>query len=513
MADRPAQDPAQDVAATLVGRQDVVGDQEGDRPRVVGDDLVAEALGLERLGIVADQLAHPGVDRGEQVRVVVGGDLLEDARQPLEAHPGVDAGERQRDAPVRSLVELHEHEVPDLEPARAVLAVVRHALGALGELEPTIEVDLAARAARSGVGHPPEVVVVAGVDVAPSRHPLGRQADLVAPDVPGDLVVLVGGRRQPVAGNAQVAGQEVPRPVDRLALEVVAEAPVAEHLEQRVMTRRAADLLEVVVLAGDAEAALVVDGPRVRAGLGADQDVLELDHPGVREQQRGVAGRHEAGAGHHGVAALGEEVDEPATDLGGGQRHDPRIGDLHGRWHRAQWYRTERPEPTTPSVDRARRRRRVARQRQCRPGTRCRGCRGGSARLPTEPAAGRDRHGLRQEMRQMRQPRHPRELAVAGRRRPRRTPSATGPARSAPGPSSTWSKPSRSPPRPEPSCSTARRILVVQAAPAAAALAVVLLRPGRPESDPSGVKPHGGLAPRWVDERAAGVASRATIRR
>jgi hypothetical protein len=34
------------------------------------------------------------------------------------------------------------------------------------------------------------------------------------------------------------------------------------------------------------------------------------------------------------MTALGEEVDEPATDLCGGQRHDPRIGDLHGWWHR-----------------------------------------------------------------------------------------------------------------------------------------------------------------------------------
>ena len=46
--------------------------------------------------------------------------------------------------------------------------------------------------------------------------------------------------------------------------------------------------------------------------------------------------------GHDRVAALGEELEEAATDLGGGQRHDPRIrGDGWGR-HRPQWYRTER---------------------------------------------------------------------------------------------------------------------------------------------------------------------------
>ena len=244
--------------------------------------------------------------------------------------------------PSGELVELHEHEVPDLEPARAGLAVIRDAARALGELRAAIEMDLAARPAWPGVGHPPEVGVVAVVDVAPARHPLGRQADLVAPDVPGDLVVGVGRGGQPVRRDPELAGQQVPREMDRLALEVVAERPVAEHLEERVVARRAADLLEVVVLAGDAQAALVVHGPRVRARLGTDEHVLELDHPRVGEQQRRVTGRDEAGAGHGGVAALGEELDEPAADLGGGQRHDPGIGGLDGRRHRRQWYSTHR---------------------------------------------------------------------------------------------------------------------------------------------------------------------------
>ena len=91
VADRAAQDPAQDVAPPLVAGKDVVGDEERDGARVVGDDLVAEALLLERVRVVAEQLAHPRVDRREQVGVVVRRHLLDDARQPLEAHPGVDA--------------------------------------------------------------------------------------------------------------------------------------------------------------------------------------------------------------------------------------------------------------------------------------------------------------------------------------------------------------------------------------------------------------------------------------
>ena len=60
VADRAAEDPAQDVAAALVRRQDAVGDEERDRAGVVGDDLVAEPLRLERVRVVAEQLAHAG---------------------------------------------------------------------------------------------------------------------------------------------------------------------------------------------------------------------------------------------------------------------------------------------------------------------------------------------------------------------------------------------------------------------------------------------------------------------
>src|SRR3989304_5471133 len=136
----------------------------------------------------------------------------------------------------------------------------------------------------------------------PGGHTLGRQADLIGPDVPGDVVVLVGRGRQAVGGDAQIDGQELPGPVDRLALEVVAEAPVAEHPEEGVVATGSPHFLEVVVLAGHAQDALHVHGPLVGARLDAGEDVLELDHARVREEQRLVAGRDEAG-GRSGEAS------------------------------------------------------------------------------------------------------------------------------------------------------------------------------------------------------------------
>ena len=335
VAHRAADELAQHVAAPLVRRQDTVRDQERRRPRVIGDHLVAEALGLERFRVVPEQLPHAGMDRREQVGVVVGRHLLEDARQPFEAHAGVDAGRGQRhERAIRLEIELHEHEVPDLEPARARLRVVGHAMRAFGQVGAPVDMDLGARPARPDVGHPPPVLLVAVREVAPADEALGRQADLVAPDLERGVVGRVGRRSEALGRDAEVLREQLPRPVDGLALEVVAEAPVPEHLEEGVVAGRAPDFLEVVVLAGDAQAALVVDGARVRALLGPGQRVLELHHPRVREEQRLVAGRDEGGARHDRVAALGEEVDEPPPDLGGGQRLDPGVGFVGGNRHR-----------------------------------------------------------------------------------------------------------------------------------------------------------------------------------
>ena len=121
--------------------------------------------------------------------------------------PGAGSGVRR---PVRVELELHEHEVPDLEPARAVLAVVGDALRALGQVGAAVVVELRARPARPDVGHPPPVLLVAGREVAPADEALGRQADLVAPDVVGDVVGRVDRRREPLRRGSRGRGSGTP---------------------------------------------------------------------------------------------------------------------------------------------------------------------------------------------------------------------------------------------------------------------------------------------------------------
>src|SRR5215210_8220573 len=108
--------------------------------------------------------------------------------------------------------------------------MIGDAMRPLRQMGAAVEVDLAAWPARSGVSHAPEVAVVTDIDVAPDRHALLGHADL-APVLPGFLVVLVRRRAEALPRDLVNLGQQLLRPDDRLALEVIAEAPVAEHLE------------------------------------------------------------------------------------------------------------------------------------------------------------------------------------------------------------------------------------------------------------------------------------------
>src|ERR1700751_5888075 len=100
-----------------------------------------------------------------------------------------------------------------------------------------------------------------------------------------------------------------------LALKVVAEGEVPEHLEERVMARGVADILEIVVLAAGAQAALASGGPQIVALLLAEKHVLELHHAGVREEQRRVVPRHERARGHDHVALAAEELQKSAAHI------------------------------------------------------------------------------------------------------------------------------------------------------------------------------------------------------
>ncbi len=80
----------------------------------------------------------------------------------------------------------------------------------------------------------------------------------------------------------------------------------------------APDFVEIVMLSGDAHAFLRIHGPSVGALIGAEKNVLELDHPGVGEEERWVVARDEGRRSDDGVAVLDKKVDEFPADLRAG---------------------------------------------------------------------------------------------------------------------------------------------------------------------------------------------------
>ncbi len=147
----------------------------------------------------------------------------------------------------------------------------------------------------------------------------GDAGDLL-PERFGVVVFAEDGDVELVFGEAVVLRDEVPGELDGFGFEVVAEGEVAEHLEEGVMAAGVADVFEIVVLAAGADAFLRGGGAGVVAGFETLEDLLELVHAGVGEEQGGVVGRQEGAAADDAVPAGVEEVEKALTDVVAGHR-------------------------------------------------------------------------------------------------------------------------------------------------------------------------------------------------
>ena len=93
-----------------------------------------------------------------------------------------------------------------------------------------VDEDLRARTARAGVRHLPEVVLVAESVDARVRQVRRSRATARAPRRRSGAPT----RAAACGSSSELLGDELPREANRVALEVVAEREVAEHLEERV---------------------------------------------------------------------------------------------------------------------------------------------------------------------------------------------------------------------------------------------------------------------------------------
>src|SRR5262249_57254152 len=138
----------------------------------------------------------------------------------------------------RQLLELHEYQVPDLDEAVAL------GLGGAGrparDVRAVVIKNLRAGTAGAKLAHLPEIIR------AGDAHDLafGQARDLL-PQLERLVVLGEDGDQQPIDRQAELLGDEIPRKLDGAILEVIAERKIAEHLEEGVMARGIAKIIEI----------------------------------------------------------------------------------------------------------------------------------------------------------------------------------------------------------------------------------------------------------------------------
>ena len=192
---------------------------------------------------------------------------------------------------VRIRVELNENQIPNLDATRVFLV---HQLTACVAVRCEIDMHFRARPARTGVAHHPEIVCFSTVENVDGRIEIGF-AKQSRPMIVRFLVELarfagagfVDSRVKALRREFPAIDHEFPCPLDGFSFKVIAEAPITQHFEKRVVISIQPDVFEIVMFTAGANAFLCIGNPRriPRRLLLAEEDRDELIHPGVREKQ------------------------------------------------------------------------------------------------------------------------------------------------------------------------------------------------------------------------------------
>ena len=135
----------------------------------------------------------------------------------------------------------------------------------------------------------------------------------------GRLVVLgIDRHQEAIAGEPELASDQVPGKLDRPVLEIIAEREIPEHFEKRMVPGGIADVFQIVVLATGAHAFLRRGGALIGPLLQAGEDVLELHHAGIGEQQCRIVARHQRARRDDLVIVAREIVEKRGANVVGG---------------------------------------------------------------------------------------------------------------------------------------------------------------------------------------------------
>ena len=226
---------------------------------MIGDDVPPRDLLARRERRSPDRRLGRN-EIGEQVGLIHRGHAVADGQHAFESRTGIDRLARKLgQRSVGRAIVLLEDDVPNLD---VTIAEVRTGVVRTGRvLRADVVEQLGTRTARAGRAHRPKVLFVEAAD---SRL---RESDLVDPDAFGFVVADVYRNVEPCRVELEDLRDELPRPGDCLAFVIVAEAEVAEHLEERTVPSGTADALDIALGAGHPQAALHGHHARRRSRL------------------------------------------------------------------------------------------------------------------------------------------------------------------------------------------------------------------------------------------------------
>ena len=148
-------------------------------------------------------------------------------------------------------IELHEDEIPNLDIPAAITRKCAICVTELACIRTEVVMNFRAWSTGSGLPHLPKVVRLTEPD-----DPVASDAGTGGPEFSG-IIILPEYRDPELAdGQFEFFCEQRPGVVDRFSLEVRAEGEITEHLEERLMAARVADIIQVIVLAAGAYALL-----------------------------------------------------------------------------------------------------------------------------------------------------------------------------------------------------------------------------------------------------------------
>ena len=277
-----------DITRFLVARQLTVRNSKRYRTDMIRNHAHRD-IGLLILTVFATaDSAYLLQHRLEHIRVVVRGLSLNRSNQTLKAHTRINHFLCKRlQRSVRFAVILHEDNIPNLYHLR-VIFVHEFTSGHLRALfrTTTVYVNLTTRTTRTRIAHFPEVIMFVAVQDMISRQVFGPYGSrLFIPTQTLFRRTLEDGCIEVTRVDLQHIHNILPCEINRFFLEVIAEGPVPQHLEHRVVIRIVTYLFQVIMFSAHAQTLLTVRYSGVFNRVIAQDDTLPRVHTGIGKHQ------------------------------------------------------------------------------------------------------------------------------------------------------------------------------------------------------------------------------------